>query len=64
MPSLAHWQGMERPTFQPRSPGELREMARHANDPVVRDALATLADFIENEGERKEGKDAPWTVKH
>lgn len=55
---------MERPTFQPRSPGELREMAQHANDPVVRDALATLADFIENEDADNKGKDAPWTVKH
>ena len=51
--------------FQPRTPGELRQMAADSDDLVIREALATLADFIENE-ERDEcaGEENPWSVKH
>lgn len=40
-------------------------MAETSDDPVIREALATLADFIENE-ERDEcaGEENPWSVKH
>lgn len=56
--------GMERQIFQPRSPGELREMARASDDPVIREALATLADFVEQECVEREQKGPPWSVKH
>lgn len=51
--------------FQPRSPDELRQMAEASEDPVIRDALAMLADYIEDEErEAREKKEAPWSVKH
>lgn len=54
---------MERQEFQPRSPRELRDMAQHTDDPVIREALDTLADFVEREGEPEE-KGNPWAAKH
>ena len=55
---------MERQDFRPRTPGELRDMARTSDDPVIREALDTLADFVERESETREEKASPWTAKH
>lgn len=51
--------------FQPRTPGELRQMAETSEDPVIREALATLADFIEKEArDERDGEENPWSAKH
>ena len=51
--------------FQTRTPGELRQMAETSDDPVIREALATLADFIDNEKrDAHEGEENPWSAKH
>lgn len=40
-------------------------MAETSDDPVIREALATLADFIENEArDERDGEENPWSVKH
>ena len=58
-----HWHHVE--PFQPRSPGELRQMAETSDDPVIREALAVLADYIEEEErDAREGEDNPWSAKH
>ena len=61
--SNTHWPHVE--PFQPRSPGELRRMAEASEDPVIREALSTLANFIESEERApREKEENPWSAKH
>ncbi|WP_265569359.1 hypothetical protein [Sphingomicrobium nitratireducens] len=55
---------MTREEFRHCKPADLRAMAADTDDPVIRDALTSLAEFVEQEELSKRGKIERWRDLH